>query len=665
MLTANRQATPALWRYGISGDLPIVLVRVAGMDELPLARQMVVAHDYLRLKGLVFDLVILDEQPVSYLNELYRTLSELIRASNTHDLTDKPGGSFVRLAEQISDEDKVLLQAAARVVLIGDRGPLAGQLDRIDRVLPLPETLVTTRARSEWHETELQTPSDLLFDNGLGGFTPDGREYCVTIRAASRNEVRRNGRLGIGRGSISRPILPPAPWINVVANPFFGFLISEAGSGYTWAGNSQANRLTPWNNDPVSDAPGEVVYLRDEASGEVWCPTPLPIPSESTTIVRHGQGYTLFERQGHGLMHELLLFVPADDPIKLIRLRVRNPSDRPRHLSATFYAEWVLGTLRDQAPMQIITEIDPESGALLAHNAFNPDYASRVAFADVNARPRTVTASRVEFLGRNRSTATPAALGRIELSGRTTAGADPCAAVQAKFDLGPGQEKEIVFVLGEAEGLDEVRRLLQRYRTPEQVGAALEEVKVRWERMLTAVQVHTPNPGMDMILNRWLPYQVLSCRVWARSALYQSGGAYGFRDQLQDAMALVYGRRVRHEITSCGRRAGNFMREMSSTGGTSRPAAASAPASPTTSSGSRLLSATTWPRPATRPSSMSASPTSRPPSCGPTKRMTTVFRPRPTSPTRSTTIASAPWITACVSAPTACRSWARVTGTTA
>ena len=262
-----------------------------------------------------------------------------------------------------------------------------------------------------------------------------------------------------------------------MANPFFGFLISEAGSGYTWAGNSQANRLTPWNNDPVSDAPGEVVYLRDEASGEVWCPTPLPIPSESTTIVRHGQGYTLFERQGHGLMHELLLFVPADDPIKLIRLRVRNPSDRPRHLSATFYAEWVLGTLRDQAPMQIITEIDPESGALLAHNAFNPDYASRVAFADVDARPRTVTASRVEFLGRNRSTATPAALGRIELSGRTTAGADPCAAVQAKFDLGPGQEKEIVFALGEAEGLDEVRRLLQRYRTPEQVGAALEEVK--------------------------------------------------------------------------------------------------------------------------------------------------------------------------------------------
>ena len=539
LLIANHQGVPALWRSGISGDLPIVLVRVAGPDELDLARQLLVAHDYLRLKGLLFDLVILDEEPVNSHNELSRSLSDLIRVCNAQGLTDRPGGVFLRTAGRIPDEDKVLLQAAARVVLIGDRGPLASQLDRIERPLPLPEALATTRGRADWQEAQIQAPPDLLFDNGLGGFTPDGREYRMSIRGTARDDSLRNGR--VGRGAVSRPILPPAPWINVVANPSSGFLVSESGSGYTWAANSQANRLTPWNNDPVSDALGEVVYLRDEASGEVWCPTPLPVPSDSTTLVRHGQGYTAFERQSHALSHELLLFVPPDDPIKLIRLRVSNPSDRPRHLSATFFAEWVLGTLRDQAPMQVVTEVDPESGALLARNAFNLDQGAQVAFADVSLRPRTVTADRAEFLGRNHSPARPAALGRVELSGRTGAALDPCAAIQAKFDLAPGERKEVVFMLGQTGTPDEVRRLVEAYRDPQRVEAALEEVRGLWDRILTAVQVRTPNPAMDLMLNRWLLYQALGCRIWARSALYQSGGAYGFRDQLQDAMALVYG----------------------------------------------------------------------------------------------------------------------------
>ena len=258
-------------------------------------------------------------------------------------------------------------------------------------------------------------PADLLFANGLGGFTPDGREYCLLVSGHDLPHKSGNGQPK--PPSVVYPRLAPAPWSNVVANPGFGFLVSESGLGFTWSGNSQTNRLTPWSNDPVSDPPGEVVYLRDEDSGEIWCPTPLPVPSAEPTLVRHGQGYTTFERNAHGLHHELTLLVPPDDPIKLIRLRIQNVSDRRRKLSATYYAEWVLGPARDATAMHVVTEVDTETGALLARNAFRTDFGGRVAFADVDRRPRTVTADRAEFVGRHGSMMAPAALARVGLSG--------------------------------------------------------------------------------------------------------------------------------------------------------------------------------------------------------------------------------------------------------
>jgi cyclic beta-1,2-glucan synthetase len=325
----------------------------------------------------------------------------------------------------------------------------------------------------------------------------------------------------------------------VVANPHVGCLVSESVLGTLWAGNSQLNRLTPWSNDPVSDPPSAVVYLRDEATGAVWTPTPLPLGA-APTRVRHGQGYTLFEQTSHGLSQSLLTFVPAEDPLQVFVLTVRNTTAAPRQLSATFYAEWVLGTTRDQMALHVHTEADPESGALLAHNPFNPDFP-QVAFADVNLRPRSFTGDRTAFLGRNNSPAEPEALSRKELAGRVGPALDPCAAVQARFDLQPGEEREVVFVLGAAPDVAAVRPLVNRYREPGQARAAFEEVRARWERVLTTVQVRTPDPALDVLVNRWLPYQVLSCRLWGRTALYQSGGAYGFRDQLQDVLALVYG----------------------------------------------------------------------------------------------------------------------------
>ena len=451
VLAANRLGQEGLWRFGISGDRPIVLARFEGTDQLRLAQELIAAQTYLRAKGLEIDLVFLSEEPGGYEDELRKQLLSLVRADGGSERIDQPGGVFVLKAAVMQDDEKILLQAAARVVLVGDRGSLASQLDRTEWHHPLPGALAVSHDRVKWDDEPVRLPADLLFANGLGGFTPDGREYCLLVSGHELPHKSGNGQPK--PPSVVYPRLAPAPWSNVVANPGFGFLVSESGLGFTWSGNSQTNRLTPWSNDPVSDPPGEVVYLRDEESGEIWCPTPLPVPSAEPTLVRHGQGYTTFERNAHGLCHELTLLVPPDDPIKLIRLRIQNVSDRRRKLSATYYAEWVLGSTRDETAMHVVTEVDTETGALLARNAFRTDFGARVAFADVDRRPRTVTADRAEFVGRHGSMMAPAALARVGLSGSAGEALDPCAAIQTAFELEPGAEIQIVFLLGEADGI--------------------------------------------------------------------------------------------------------------------------------------------------------------------------------------------------------------------
>jgi cyclic beta-1,2-glucan synthetase len=537
VLIAIRQGQSALWRYGISGDLPIVLVRIEDKEQLPLVRQLLAAHSYWRLKGLQVDLVLLNEQETSYFEELNQELQNLVRFSDDRPLLDKPGGVFVCKAALMPREDQILIQAAARCVLAGNRGSLASQIDGLE--LPLPTRSrgsgTTRRAAGQDQPSPDDQPAwnNLLFENGIGGFCVDASEYVLRLSAPDEGK-----KPSLDSATLTCR-LPPAPWINVVANAQFGFLVSETGSGCTWYGNSQTNRLTPWSNDPVSDPAGEIVYLRDEASGQVWTPTPLPTPDNAPYVVRHGQGYTAFEHTSHGLVQELLLLAASEEPIKLISLQVRNPGHRSRRLSATFYAEWVLGTVRDQAPLQVTTEVDPASGAILGRNSFNADFPTQVAFADVTLRPRTFTADRTEFLGRNGSTAAPIAW-NDELSGAVGAVLDPCAVLRVRLDLKPGEAKTVVFLLGQAGTVEEARRLLRMYREPGQVQRVFEETKQRWSGLLTAVQVRTPNEALDVMLNRWLLYQVLSCRFWGRTAFYQSSGAYGFRDQLQDVMALIW-----------------------------------------------------------------------------------------------------------------------------
>jgi cellobiose phosphorylase len=523
-VAANRQGQPGLWPHAISGDRPIVLVRVAGPDDLSLAHELVRWHAYARRRGLDPDLVMLDERrgaPGELLADL--------QAGPAAPLLGKPGGVFVLAAAQIPEADAVLLDAVARAVLGNGRGTLVDHLGREPEPAPPPPPLAPTAKPSppEGGRPTTAPPEGLLFWNGRGGFTVDGREYVIVIDT----------------DGVTGPNLPPAPWTNVLANPGCGCLVTEAGLGYSWAGNSQMNRLTPWSNDPVSDPPGEAVYLRDEETGQVWSPTPLPAGGGSTVHVHHGQGFTRYARRSHGLEQELLVLVPPDDPVKLVCLTVRNLGDRPRRLSATFYAEWVLGTDRASAPLQVACEYDAAAGAVRARSAWAGDFAGRVAFAGVGPRPHSATIDRAEFLGRNGSPAAPAALSRAALSNRAEPLPDPCAALMTPVTLAPGQTEVIVFVLGQADTPETAGRLVAAYTAPGRARAreALAAVQEVWDRVLGAVQVRTPDPAVDALLNRWLLYQVLACRVWGRSAFYQSGGAYGFRDQLQDGMALVAG----------------------------------------------------------------------------------------------------------------------------
>ncbi len=522
VLVQNRRGQSGLWGHAVSGDVPIVLLQIADPVNIALVQQLVQAHAYWRLKGLTVDLVIWNEDRAGYRQQLHEQILGLIAAGVEAQVMDRPGGIFIRPADQISSEDRILFQTVARAILSDSRGTLAEQLGRRG---PLEQAVARLRPTRDYRPglpSATGVPrGTLIFDNGLGGFTPDGREYVITTATGQAT---------------------PAPWANVLANPRFGTVISESGMAYTWSENAHAFRLTPWHNDPVSDAGGEIFYLRDEESGHFWSPTPLPAGGATPYVSRHGFGYSVFEHTEDGIHSELWVYVAVDAPIKFSVLKVRNASGQPRRLSATGYVEWVLGDLRPKSALHLMTEIDPTSGALFARNPYNTEFADRVAFFDVDDSTYTVSGDRTEFLGRNGTLGNPAAMHRVRLSGKVGAALDACAAIQVNFELATGQEREIIFRLGVAgrRGADDASTLVHRCRGAAAARTGLEAVWRHWAHTLGAVQVETPDEALNVLTNGWLVYQILACRLWARSGYYQSGGAFGFRDQLQDLMALIH-----------------------------------------------------------------------------------------------------------------------------
>lgn len=545
-LAANRRGQNSLWSQSISGDLPIVLLRLHDAASIGLLTWMLKAHAYWRAKGLRTDLVVWNEEAGGYRQDLHDMIRGITTSGAEARLADQPGGIFVRSTQQLSGEDRLLLEASARVILSDTEGSLRDQLyrRRAESPLPLPfaprteprrsapapSTVSAALAGHARRARKADPAAELILCGPYGGFTPDGNEYQITLHEGEHL---------------------PAPWVNVLANRVCGSVISESGTAYTWVENAHEFRLTPWINDPVSDAGGEALYLRDEETGRFWSPTPLPRRGKGEYRIRHGFGYTVFEHNEDGIATELRVAVAPDDPVRCAALTIRNLSGRQRGLSATGYVEWVLGDLRSRSAMHIVTEADPGGEILFARNAYAIDFPGRVAFFALvfpHAGPtggtegsrRAFTCDRAEFIGRNRDLSDPAALSRASLSGRSGAGFDPCGALHARFELGAGEEQTVVFLLGAATGREAAETLLRRYRRGDAAIRAQRETGRQWRALLNGVQVETPDPAVNVLLNGWLMYQTRAARCLARSGYYQSGGAYGFRDQLQDSMALIH-----------------------------------------------------------------------------------------------------------------------------
>lgn len=514
----NQRRQSALWAYSISGDLPIVLLQVSNSDNIALARQMVKAQAYWNLKGLAVDLVIINEDPSGYRQVLQDQIQGLIAGGSTLATAPHQGRIFVRSADQIPTEDLILLQTVARVIISDSRGSLADQVNKKQSAKPVVPTIEPGQEETESDKIVTVPAEDLLFFNGLGGFAKDGKEYVINTNKNQRT---------------------PLPWANIIANPNFGTLISESGSSYTWFENAHEFRLSPWHNDPVSDKTGEAFYLRDEETGKFWSPMPLPVTT-GQYITRHGFGYTTFEHTQAGIHSHVTVYVDTEASVKFITLKLTNGSGRLRKLSATGYVEWVLGGQRSKAAFHVVTELESNTGALMARNPYSSEFNSRVAFFDVDETVFEYTSDRTEFLGRNGTIQNPDALTRTHLSGKTGACLDPCAAIQVPLELENNQEHTITFRLGAGKDMREAIELIKRFQGPAATAAVLEKGKSFWQKTLGTIEVETPDQSVNMLVNGWLEYQVLACRLWGRSGFYQSGGAFGFRDQLQDVLALMH-----------------------------------------------------------------------------------------------------------------------------
>jgi cyclic beta-1,2-glucan synthetase len=597
-LCRNRGSQQLLWSSGISGDRPILLATIDSVAGLPTIRQLFAAHHYWRRRGMMVDLVVLNTKEGGYLQELNDRITGSVFASSEAGVFDRPGGVFVRRADALGAELLLMIRATARVHIHCDGRAVGRIMDGVlapHTIMEPPEGLpdldsfivpITRRRPAVAEHTKaairemMQATADFAApaeDEFVSVRTNGGDRSVSSAKAPERPPVSGAGASGVADGDagpISRGAeaeasgpagressypnghgaltagneyemgvrsdhLPPAPWSNVIANEAGGFVVTERGGGFTWAENSYFYRLTPWHNDPVTDPVSEAIYIRDSVSGETWCATPAPVRDSVAYTVVHGAGRSTFEHDHGGLVSHLTLGMAGSDPVKLSVLRLTNNGAEKRRIRITAFAEWTLGVTREHTQHQVHTRFDAGRGAIFARNWFDEAFASRVAFHALSEPVTAHTGDRREFVGRNGNASDPAGL-RSSLSGTTGAGYDPCSALQCEITLEPGESREVVVLLGAADGVEASEQMLDGLRGVERARSAIERGVARWDARLSVISVRTPEPSFDAMINRWSLYQALCCRMWARSALYQSSGAFGFRDQLQDVMAFVY-----------------------------------------------------------------------------------------------------------------------------
>lgn len=514
IIRRNRQGQSGLWPYGISGDLPIVLASIQNPEHKDRLWRLLKAKEYWRLKGLAVDLVILNREETGYFKDMEEEIRDMTSKKFGYASDPKAMGVFILNSSKLPEEDMALLYAVSRIVIDCEKDVIEDQI-RLDKPRKKPAKPRAYRRPPFKPPAPAFREDKLKYFNGYGGFDEKNREYVLRLKAGGNT---------------------PAPWINVIANDRFGFTVSESGGGYTWAENSRENKLTPWTNDALYDDPHEVIYLKDEHHGLLWSATPKPMGQALDFEIRHGKGYSRFSGSGHEIQSTLDVSVPLNDSVKLYRLQLKNRSSFQRRISCFFVIRPVLGVSEDQTQAHIRTRLAGDDGLLIT-NPYNQAHPCQVVYLASSKPLVSFSGNREDFSG---DTAAKL-LARETLSNLCGVGFDPCGALQVTVDLAPGQEETIVFMMGREEKVTGAFEKINKYRTPEAVETARREIAGYWNRLTESIQVETPDNKFDTLLNDWLVYQTLSSRIKARTGFYQAGGAYGFRDQLQDAanMTLV------------------------------------------------------------------------------------------------------------------------------
>ncbi len=518
----------SLWPTSISGDFPIFLVRIGDVADLEIVAQALRFQEYMRFRGMMIDFVVVNEQASSYVQDLQRAVETLCENSRLRGKELGPRQHIFAVRRDLMDEAtyKTLL-AVARVALHTRNGTIFDQIERAEAAaLQARDALQSPLSTRELTPPAFHAAAEARADgnglnqwNGFGGFDGDGRHYVTRLT---------------GRRTT------PQPWINVVSNASFGFHTSAEGAGFTWSRNSRDYQLTPWSNDPVTNRPGEGIYIYDHASGRAFSPTAAVARDPAITYETwHGQGFSTFRATRGSLSMDLTHVVDPVDPVKISRLRIQNTGPVPARLRVYAYAEWVLGGHRSRTAATIVPSRDAATGALLARNPYSLDFGDRVAFLAADGGVHSVTSDRSEFLGRHGGSEYPqAVLAGAGLSGRIEAGDDPCAAIARDVEIPAGGDVTLVWLLGDADSPEEASALVQKHRGRD-FDKRLADNERDWRAFLDTIQVETPDKTLDAMVNHWLPYQSLACRIRARSAFYQASGAFGFRDQLQDTLALL------------------------------------------------------------------------------------------------------------------------------